>query len=127
MPYSKRLTGSSPQFPVDIVDDESGFATLYFNDAGHSISTTAFGFVIGRLYIHNKQSDTYAWRNVTVANVGSTIQAMCNYGESQSAQMYIELTGLRTAGASMVVSTKKIEGSTVDSGMYEIVAGEFDW
>lgn len=123
MPYSKRLTGSSPQFPVDIVDDESGFATLYFNDAGNSISTTAFGFVIGRLYIHYKQSDTYEWKNVTVNNVGSTIQAICKYGESQ----YIELTGLRTAGASMVVFPKKIGGSTVVSGMCEIVAGEFDW
>ena len=128
MPYNKRLTGSNPEFPVDIVDDESGFATLYFNDAGNSPSNIVVGFVIGRLYIHNKQSDTYEWRNVIVENVGSTIQAICNYGESQySAPMYIELTGLRNAGASMVVIPKKIEGSTIISGMHEIVAGEFDW
>ena len=128
MPYNKRLTGSNPQFPVGIVDNESGFATLYFNDAGDSTSNIVVGFVIGRLYIHNKQSDTYEWRNVIVENVGSTIQAICNYGESQySAPMYIELTGLRNAGASMVVIPKKIEGSTIVSGMHEIVAGEFDW
>lgn len=128
MPYSKRLTGSNPPFPVDIVDHESGFATLYFNDAGDSTSNIVVGFVIGRLYIHNKQADTYEWRNVIVENVGSTIQAMCNYGENQySKPMYIQLTGLRNAGASMVAIPKKIEGSTVISGMHEIVAGEFDW
>lgn len=127
MPYSKRLTGSWPQFPVDIVDDESGFAQLDFNDAGNSTSNIVVGFVIGRLYIHNKQADTYEWRNVIVGNVGSTIQAMCNYGENQySEPMYIELSGLRDAGARMGVS-HKIGGSTVISGMHEIVAGEFDW
>lgn len=124
MPYSKRLTGSSPQFPVDIVDDERGFATLFFNDTGSTIQTGT----IGRLYIHNKQADTYEWRNVVVRNVGSMIQAMCNYGENQySKPMYIELTGLRNAGARMGVTPKKIDGSTVISGMHEIVAGEFDW
>lgn len=128
MPYSKRLTDSSPQFPVDIVDDESGFAQLNFNDAGNSTSNIVVGFVIGRLYIHNKQADTYEWRNVVVWNVGNTIQATCNYGENQySKPMYIELTGLRNAGAVMGVTPKKIEGSTVISGMHEIVAGEFDW
>lgn len=124
MPYSKRLTGSSPQFPVDIVDDESGFATLYFNDTGQTIQTAS----IGRLYIHNKQANTYEWRVVHTSSVGSTVKGVCNFAENQyGARMYIELEGLRDSNNTMVVRSTSIEGSTVVSGMCEIVAGEFDW
>lgn len=124
MPYSKRLTSSNPQFPVDIVDNESGFATLYFNDTGSTIQTAS----IGRLYIHNKQANTYEWRNVNIKAIESTITSVCNFAENQyGSPMYIELEGLRDSNNTMVVRSTSIDGSTVVSGMCEIVAGEFDW
>lgn len=124
MPYSKRLTGSNPQFPVDIVDDESGFATLYFNDTGSTIQTAS----IGRLYIHNKQANTYEWRNVDIKAIESTVTGVCKFAKDQyGSPMYIELEGLRDSNNTMVVRSTSIEGSTVVSGMCEIVAGEFDW
>jgi len=123
VPYSKRLTGSNPQFPVDIVDDESGFAMLYFNDTGSAIQSAS----IGRLYIHNKQANTYEWRPVHIKAIKSTVTGICNFAEDQyGSRMYIELEGLRDSNMMLVRSTS-IEGSTVVSGMCEIVAGEFDW
>ncbi len=126
MPYSKRLTGSKPEFPVDIVDDESGFAMLYFNDTGKTIQTPS---VLGRLYIHNKQANTYEWRNVHTEAIGSTVKCICNFAEDQyGSRMYIELGGLQGSNMMLVKSkSTSIVGSTVVSGMCEIVAGEFDW
>lgn len=124
MPYNKRLTDSNPPFPVDIVDDESGFATLYFNDTGQTLQTS----VLGRLYIHNKKANTYEWRLVHTKAIESTVTGVCNFAEDQyGSRMYIELEGLRDSNNTMVVRSTSIEGSTVVSGMCEIVAGEFDW
>lgn len=124
MPYNKRLTGSNPEFPVDIVDDESGFATLYFNDDGSTFQAST----LGRLYIHNKQANTYEWRIVHTKAIESTVKGVCNFAEDQyGSRMYIELEGLRDLNNTMVVRTTSIEGSPVVSGMCEIVAGEFDW
>lgn len=121
------MTGSSPEFPVDIINS-NGFASLLFDS---SPSTALYqGYVLGKLYIHNKQSNTYSWRDVQVSSIDSVyIHAICNFGENQhGGRMYIELDGLKgTLEDVLMISASTIDGSSVISGMCEIIAGEFDW